>query len=222
MAEVNLNSQLALLIKHHGISVCIEGDSITTDLPGNIGFKAWAMYYETEAGINSRLDIRVLLATGQIILESFGDIGETPELAFRNNFQSFSAGSLHPLLAALGCKNPHVLQQVDVENWVINGNHWEVFIGHLTPKIISRKEKRVIPPAEFFQSFESSIKSQQLTNKLHWFRSYYCQMEDEITGRELLMDNILLDETDKVFDSIPILPDTIFYSCRNFIILKKV
>ncbi len=220
MLEVNLNPQFADLLKHHGINVDITEEFINTDLPDNVKFRARTVYQEVNEIISSRLDVMAKTDKGEEIYESCGDYGATIEEAVNNNFQNFSSSSLHPLLAALGCIDPHTYDQITIEEWEISGKNWKVYIGNLVPKILSDRQNTIAPPLEFFDSFESGIKSQQLTNRLHWFRGYYSQLDNEITNREFLMDNELVAETDMIFSAIPILSNVKFYSCRNFIILK--
>ena len=218
--EIDLNPQLADLLKRHGINVNLNDEFIKTDLPDNVKFKARNVYQEVNKGISSRLDVMALTDSGEQIFESFGDYGATIEEAVNNNFQNFSASSLHPLLAALGCIDPHTYDQIAIEEWEINGKVWQAYIGNLVPKILADIQNIIAPPPEFFDSFERGIKVQQLTNRLHWFRGYYSQVNNEITNKEFLMDNDLISDTDIIFNTLPILPDVRFYSCRNFIILK--
>jgi hypothetical protein len=65
---------------------------------------------------------------GEQIFESCGDYGETIDDAVNNNLQNFSLGSLHPLLAALGCIDPHTYNQITLEEWEINGKIWKAYI----------------------------------------------------------------------------------------------
>lgn len=220
MLEIDLNPQFSDLLRHHGISVDITDGFIRTDLPDNVKFRARVVYQEVNENISSRLDVMAMTDKGEEIYESCGDYGATIEEAVNNNFRNFSASSLHPLLAALGCIDPHAYDQITIEEWEINGKVWKAYIGNLVPKILSDRQNSIAPPSEFFDLFEIGIKAQQLTNRLHWFRGYYCQLDNEITNREFLKDNILVEETDTIFSSLPILPNVRFYSCRNFIILK--
>lgn len=221
MLEMNLNPHLADLLKRHGVNISIDDQFIKTDLVDNVKFKARAVYHETDNSINSRLDVMALTDKGEQIIECCGDYGKTIEEASNRNFQNFSSGSLHPLLAAFKCKDPHVIDQVTVEEWTINEKSWEVFIGNIVPKVITSSQNSVAPPRQFFKSIEQGIHAQKLTNRLHWFRSYYSQLNDEITNREFLMDNDVVKDTDNIFRSLPIMPQVKFYSCRNFIVLKK-
>jgi hypothetical protein len=218
--EIDLNPQFADLLKHHGIDVDITGEFITTDLPDNVKFRARTVYLEVNKNISSRLDVMAKTNKGEEIYESCGDYGATIEDAVNNNFKNFSASSLHPLLAALGCIDPHTYDQITIEEWKINGKVWKAYIGNLVPKILSDSQNTIAPPSEFFDSFELGIKAQQLTNRLHWFRGYYSQLDYEITNREFLMDNELVTEASMIFSTLPILPKVRFYSCRSFIILK--
>jgi hypothetical protein len=218
--EIDLNPQFADLLKHHGIGVDITDEFINTDLPDNVKFRARAVYQEVNKNISSRLDVMAMTNKGEEIYESCGDYGATLDEAVNNNFQNFSASSLHPLLAALGCIDPHTYNQITIEEWEINGKVWKAYIGNIVPKILSDRHNIIAPSSEFFDSFERGIKAQQLKNRLHWFRGYYSQLDNEITNREFLMDNELVAEADIIFSALPILPNVRFYSCRNFIILK--
>ena len=220
MLEIDLNPEFADLLKNHGIDVDITDGFINTDLPDNLKFRARTVYEEVNESISSRLDVMAKTNKGEEIYESCGDYGATIEEAVNNNFQNFSASSLHPLLAALGCIDPHTYDQITIEDWEINGKVWTAYIGNLVPKILADRKNTIAPPSEFYDSFERGIKAQQLINRLHWFRGYYSQLDNEITNREFLMDNELVSETDIIFSALPILPNVRFYSCRNFIILK--
>lgn len=220
MLEIDLNLQFADLLKHHGINVDITDEFINTDLPDNVKFRARTVYQEINKYISSRLDVMAMTDKGEEIYESCGDYGATIEEAIHNNFQNFSASSLHPLLAALGCIDSHTHDQITIEEWEVNGKVWKAYIGNLVPKILSDKQNIITPPSVFFDSFERGIKAQKLTNRLHWFRGYYSQLGNEITNREFLMDNEIVAETDLIFSDLPILPNVRIYSCRNFIILK--
>ena len=220
MLEIDLNPQFADLLKNHGIGVDITDGFINTDLPDNLKFRARTVYEKVNESISSRLDVMAKTDKGEEIYESCGDYGATIEEAVNNNFQNFSASSLHPLLAALGCIDPHTYDQITIDEWEINGKVWTAYIGNLVPKILADRQNTIAPPSEFFDSFERGIKAQQLINRLHWFRGYYSQLDNEITNREFLMDNELVTETDIIFSALPIVPNVRFYSCRNFIILK--
>jgi len=132
--EIDLNPQFAELLMHHGISVEIKDNFINTDLPDHVKFKARTVYEMINDDISSRLDVMASTDKGEQILESCGDIGATIEEAVSNNFQNFSSSSLYPLLAALGCLDPHTYEQITIEEWEINGKTWKAYIGDIVPK----------------------------------------------------------------------------------------
>jgi hypothetical protein len=217
--EIVVNTQLASLLTNHGVHVHLDNEFINTDLASNLNFKARAVYHEINDSITSRLDVMILTASGEKIVESFGDLGVTVDDAVNKNLQNFSLSSLHPILAAFGCHDKETLSKVEVEEWVVNERTWKVYIGNLVPKSIGAGE-HFVPPAQFFQSIEQEIRSQALTNKLHWFRSYYCQLEVNTIEKEFLMDNEAKN-AELIFGTLPIMPNVKFYSCRNFILLRE-
>jgi hypothetical protein len=218
MTEIDVNTHLAGLFKNHGLQVQTDNEFVYTDLAGNIKFKARSVYHEIKNGFNSRLDIMAISDEGYEIIECFGDVGTTVEEAIDRNFQNFSLGSLHPILAAFGCADPETLRQVNKEEWSINGRKWTAYVGNLIPKTIRGSQQ--IPPDQFYQSIERQIYAQPLANGLHWFRGYYCQIHASITVREFLMDNEPLDG-EVIFAPLPAMPDVTFYSCRCFVILRR-
>ncbi len=222
MLEINLNPQFADFLRHHGVNVSTDEEFIHTNLPDNIKFKARTVCQEVNGSINSRLDVMVLTGKGEQIIECCSDFGATIEETINRNFQNFSTGSLHPLLAVLGCNDPHTYDQITIEEWKINDISWTAYIGNLTPKMTDNGQCGVIPPIQFFESIERGIQAQKLMNRIHWFRSYYAQWNNEIIEREFLMDNEPLNDAEQVFSTLPIIPGVKFYSCRNFIILKNM
>jgi len=221
MIEIDMNQQLAELLENHLVGVCITNNIISTDLPDPVKFKATAFYEENKGNFISRLDIHVFTSKGNFITESFGGIGATVKESVTNNLQNFSAGSLHPILASFGCKDPRIFDEVEVEEWEINGKIWKVYLGKYVMKILPDMKSQKLPPSSYFESIESVIKSQKLTNKYHWGRCYYCQSNNVLISNEFLMDNKPVGNTINIFDSLPIIPEISYYSCRIFFILKE-
>lgn len=220
MEFLDINLQFAELLQHHGVVVDVDDEYITTDLPDNVKFRAKSVYYKNENGlINSQLDVEALTDKGEVIQDACGDLGDTIGNAVTNNFQNFCASTLHPLLAALGCLDPHTYEQITIEDWEINGKIWKAYIGNVCPKLVADRDRVTLPANQFFECVEHAIYQQPLTNRLHWFRGYYCQSGNEIIIREFLMDNEVLDG-DIVFNSLPITPKITFASCRIFIVLR--
>lgn len=220
MTELNLNHYFKELLNNHGIEVQESDEFIQTNLPNAAVFKARSVYIEQNSYVSSRLDVMAITNTGEKIMESCGDVGETIEDALSNNFHNFCEGSLHPLLAAFGSTDASVAEQITIEEWSINGRLWDVYIGNLVPKMLADNNASVEPPSQFFEAIEKQIMCQPLTRRLHWFRSYYNQVDNKIEEREFLMDNEPLD-AQKIFESLPLIPGVHFYSCRNFIVCRN-
>jgi hypothetical protein len=217
--EIIVNSQLAGVLKNHGVHVDVDNEFVNTNLDDGLKFKTRIFYHEINGSISSRLDVMAVTNSGERIIENFGDFGLTVDEAINKNFQNFSLSSLHPILAAFGCHEQETIRQIEIEEWVVNERTWSAYIGNLIPKSVGPIET-VIPPAEFFQSIERGICSHVLEKQVNWFRSYYCQLDGEITEREFLMNNEPKDG-EMIFSTLPTIPKVKFYSCRNFILLVE-
>lgn len=217
--EMIVNTQLAELLRNHSVRVNIDSEFVNTNLSDRLKFKSRVVYHEINGRFSSRLDVMIVTKTGERIIECFSDIGPSLDEAIHKNFQNFSSCSLHPILAAFGSDHQETLRRVDIEEWLLNAKAWKAYIGNLSLK--STGGEHWAPPSEFFHSIEHAIRAQSLTNRWHWFRSYYCQLNGKITEREFVMDN---DEknADLFFNKIPTIDNKNFYSCRNFILLKRI
>jgi len=220
MPEVDLNSKLAELLTNHGVKITVKEEFIDAHLPFPVKFKARATYQELNGYISSQLDVTAISSDGTKIFESFGDFGNDIDAAINRNLVNFSMSDLHVLLAAFGVNGEDILEQITIENWEINNMQWIAYIGNLVPKTnISVQDLR--PPAEFFNAITTGIFSQPLYNSLHWFRGYYLQHDNKITATEFMMDNEDITASHSLLSSLPVIPYNGFYSCRNFIILRR-
>lgn len=220
MTEIALNAELAELLTSHGINVAIGEEFITADLPFPVKFKARATYQQINNYISSQLDVTVITPDGDKILESFGDFGNDVDAAITRNLNNFSMSDLHVFLAAFGAVSDDVLEQITVENWKINDRQWTAYIGNLVPKT-NIPIPGLQPPDAFFNAITAGIYSKPLHNNLHWFRGYYLQHNHKITATEFIMNNEDITNSNLLFSSIPLIPHEAYYSCRNFIILRK-
>jgi len=221
LAQNNANAPLALILSNHGVSAKINNEVILTDLPGNIVFDSLLNIDEINGGFSSRLDVIATMPGGQQIFECFGDVGGTTEQAIQNNFINFSNSSLHVLLSAFDPNNYKYSEQVEIEEWEISGKKWNVFLGSLVPKTNNSNFDPSSYVMQFFTLIEKAVKSQILTEKTHWFRAYYLQVEDKIASIEFLKDNDPVPGGETFFTNLPIIPGNSFFSCRNFMILKQ-
>jgi hypothetical protein len=221
MPEINLNQNLVEILTEHGIESTSDNEFIYVNLSSRIKFKARAIYQKINNLISSQLDVMVVTDTGECIIESFGDWGKDLNTVINKNLLNFSMSSLHPILTAFGTTDIQTVQQVTIEEWEINGYNYTAYIGNLVPKTNS-SNPNLKPPAEFFEAIVDGINSRAVNNEIHWFRGYYLQSAGEIKASEFLMDNVDITNNYPIFSSIPVIPDVEIYSCRNFIILKRI
>ncbi len=221
--EIDLNPQFAQLLNYYGVKTNVVDGFINTDLADIAKFRARTIY-EDENPISSLLTVNCVTAKGEDIYELCRDSGLTIEEAVSQNFNNFSS-TLNPLLVALGSLNPYSYENTTIEEWEIDGRIWEVYIGE--PYIKSHQQMvgytnlALNAPAEFINSMKTIICNLDLNNRLHWFRGFYYQTQREITIKEFIMDNYPIDSLNNVFDSLPIIPNVDFFSCRTFIVLKE-
>ena len=220
MTEINSNQNLAELLAAHGITVSQDDEFIYTDLALKAKFKSRITYDTVRDYISSRLDVMVISDYSENIIESFGDIGIDLEDAINKNFSNFSISSLHVILAAFGANDPEIIEQITIEEWTVNGKHWNAYIGNLLPKTNSKTPLDSSRPMQLFNAVKDGIVSLPLSNNLHWFRGYYFQHQNAISNTEFLINNQIAENTEELFSAISVIPDVDFFSCRIFIILK--
>ena len=222
MPEIDLNKKLSELLIAHGVDVSLDEDFVYANLPSVLRFKTRAIYNEVNNFISSQLDVKAIPVDEKMIVESFGDFGADLETAISRNLRNFCMSSLHTLLAAFVLEIEEITNQITIEEWQVNGQVWKAYIGNLTPKRTGNHTEVISPPNEFFNAMEGSIKEQNLNNKIHWFRGYYSQFQNKLTQVEFLKDNLDITVRCPLFSVIPVIPGVEFYSCRNFIVLKKL
>jgi len=220
VTEINSNQNLAELLAAHGITVSQDDEFIYTDLALKAKFKSRITYDTVRDYISSRLDVMVISDYSENIIESFGDIGIDLEDAINKNFSNFSISSLHVILAAFGANDPEIIEQITIEEWTVNGKHWNAYIGNLLPKTNSKTPLDSSRPMQLFNAVKDGIVSLPLSNNLHWFRGYYFQHQNAISNTEFLINNQIAENTEELFSAISVIPDVDFFSCRIFIILK--
>lgn len=222
MPEKVLNRELGHILANHGVPFIADEEFLLVYNPSTVKFKAKSIYTEVNNKISSQLDIIAIPDNGKPIIESFGDFGDSLEEAINRNFSNFCLSGLHLFLSAFGPENHVPDEQITVENWEINGQYWKAFIGNLIPKVSGNKTNDNSPPPEFFEYFEESIRAQILINDIHWFRGFFLQYNNEMRATEFMMDNLNITAACPLFSKIPLKSNVEYYSCRIFIILKKL
>ena len=170
-------------------------------------------YKEYENGVSIRLDITLLLQNKKAISESFLGIGKDKYSAIQNAFQNFVANSFHVFLAAFWQINND--EQIGIEEWNINGDLWNVYIGNFGCK----GDFNI--PENLFKTIEEQIQEENLEEDIYWLRIYYANINDKEIMIETLKNNEVWPEMEKKLRYVSWAPSDKFYSLRNFIILKR-
>ncbi|WP_226184760.1 DUF6348 family protein [Hymenobacter nitidus] len=212
-----MNSQLQSLFEQHSISTLAVDDKVLLLTRQPTLLQSRVMSRQFPNGATSQLDVRLFIKD-LVLVESFGDVGETPEAALANNLANFAHNSLHVFLAALQAAEQN--DQVTVEDWQINDFHWRAYIGNYGIK--STKGQLVPVPEELFPQLVGLVQSLPLTQDYHWFRFFVSSNDGQVSAPEVLFDNDPLPTAKLEFTNFtwPLTPD--FYSIRLFLVLRKV
>ncbi|MDR1876620.1 MAG: DUF6348 family protein [Flavobacteriaceae bacterium] len=204
---------LANILQAHELNMVEYNDWILVDerLPAISASTQDCRKYENGAGI--RLDIIVLLDENRVIRESFPGIGKDELSATQNAFQNFYANSLPVFLSAFWQVENE--EQVGVEEWEIQGNVWNAYIGNFGCK----GDFNI--PENLFSTIENQIQNEKLEENIYWFQLYYANINKEEKMIEVLKNN---EEWPALTDKIKTIcwnDSDKFYSLRNFLILKR-
>ncbi len=213
MAQIN--QLLLALFQAHGVEAILQDEWII--FPG-LSLRANAsIVKETKhpAWLSIQLDVRLEIAPGRTIVESFAGLGETREKALADALHNFTANSFHVLLAAFFRSGD---QQVSQEEWLVSGRMSRVTIGNVGI--------RGKPPVQgeqlvgWFKHFEDKLKETGLRPGTHWIRLYYGQSEGKALACEVLLDNAVWEEMQSEMAALAWPAGQEFYSVRVFLVLQ--
>ncbi len=71
-------------------------------------------------------------------------------------------------------------------------------------------------PAHARKSLVADVKLRQVN------RDHGNKYEAEIIEKEFLRDNEYVEDAAALFGALPLVPDVTYYSCRNFVLLRKI
>ncbi|MEO0973851.1 MAG: DUF6348 family protein [Pseudomonadota bacterium] len=206
---VSLHAPLNQLIAAHGVPCAAEREWVVPH--GRLPAARATWHPKSDSG---RLDVEVLFEDGRAIIECFAGVGGGNE-GIRDALQSFSANSLHVLMAALW--GHHDETQVDAEQWHIQGRDYTAYIGGFGLRGTSDTEATV--PDGLFTAIEAAIKGADLSADIHWFRHFFCNVaNDQIF--EALFDNKEWSAGLDALKSLAWAPSEEYYSVRNFLVLR--
>ncbi len=211
----HLNKLLLELFCAHGVKAALEGAWIT--FPGS-KLKACAVVVREmsyPSGRSAQLDVRLQLAPGRELIESFAGLGESKETAVADAFQNFAANSLHPILAAFFLpRSPDVSR----EEWFIGGRRGHVTRGRIGVRGTLPDKESAIPP--WLARFGESVRQKSVRPGTHWVRLCYSQTDRKAITLEVLLDNEVWEDLQADMGAVDWPAAEAFYSVRIFLVLE--
>ncbi len=199
---------IAQLFRDHGLECVIDNDWIFPNgqLPG-----VRVTWFPGQ--LSGVLRVEVFVREGILIDECFAGMAEG-ESGLKDGLFNFTINSFHVLLAALFGKNDP--EQITTENWHINEKSYIAYIGNFGTRATEGVKAHV--PEGLFQAIETTIKREPLTNDIHWFRLFFCNLANEFTF-EALKDNEVWEAGTQCLEGIDWRRDNGYYSVRLFVVL---
>jgi hypothetical protein len=210
-----INEFLLELFRAHGVEAVAQEEWVTFR---DRKWKAAASIVralEQQAGTSVQLDVRLEIAPGRTIIESFAGVGETREKAVADALHNFTVNSLHVLLAAFFHSDD---PQVSQEQWVVGGRTSRVTIGNVG--IRGKPPVQGEPLVGWFRRFEDKLKKTELRPATHWVRLYYAHMEGKTMDCEVLLDNNVWEDMQSEMAALDWPSGDDFYSVRVFLVIE--
>ena len=161
------------------------------------------------------LEVEVLLGGGRIINECFSGFGVNKE-GILNGMENFCINSFHVLLSAFWKK--HEPDQVEIEDWFINGVNYKAYIGNFGTRTTEGVEASI--PKGLFDALEKAIKNESFESDISWLRVFFGSVSGEFTF-EALKDNEVWESGISMLKAQSWEKTEGYYSVRNFIVLRK-
>ena len=201
---------LSKLFEDHGFTCVAHNDWVVpnAELPA-----LRALWYPDQS--SGRLDVHALVRDGVVIEECYAGLGQG-ERAIGDALINFTVNSFHVLLAALWGKNDP--EQVTTELWVIDGKRYTAYIGDFGTRCSDGVVADI--PNNLFSSITETIKAEKLTEDIHWFRLFFCNVANEFTF-EALKDNEPWDKGVSCLERVAWRLDDGYYSVRLFVVLRS-
>jgi len=201
-------SLIAELFELHGLKCVIHNDWI---LPNEQLPAVRATWFPSE--LSGVLGVEVFVREGILIEECFAGMAEG-ESGLKDGLFNFTVNSFHVMLAALFGKNDP--EQVTTENWQINEKSYTAYMGNFGTRTTEGVTASV--PDGLFDAIETTIQREPLTNDIHWFRLFFCNLANEFTF-EALKDNEVWEEGARCLEAVDWRRDDGYYSVRLFLVL---
>ena len=210
MEPIDLKEYISELLQSHDVPFHTENEWVVPY--GELPAIRSTWFQKETSGV---FEVEVLLDGERIINECFSGLGVGKE-GILNGLENFCVNSFHVLLAAFWKK--HDSEQVEIENWLINGINYKAYIGNLGTRATKGVEASI--PKNLFESLEKSIKNEALESEISWFRVFFGSVSGEFTF-EALKENEVWENGISMLHAQPWEKPEGYYSVRNFIVLRK-
>lgn len=210
-----INQVLEALYRAHGIDVVREADIVRFPARPEMCTNGEAFDMGTVAG---QIDVRLEIAAGRVLCESFTGIGDTHDERTNDGLLSFTRCSFHVLLAAFFDlpANDHV----EREEWVIDGRRRTVYLGNIATRFGYTQGDDQQPDIRFFQHFQRQLEAQPLSPGTHWVRLYHMHHRGENLSNEVLIDNNQWDALQHAMAAYPWPASEQTYDVRLFLVIR--
>jgi hypothetical protein len=210
----SINEILAELFRSHGVPAVLQEEVVVLTDRNWRAVAAIVTTTEFPAGTSVQLDVRLEIAPGRTIVESFAGVGETHEKAVGDALRNFAVNSLHVLLAAFFLSDD---SQVLQEEWLVGGRTSRVTVGNIGVR--GDPPVRGAELTGWFKHFEHKLKEAELRPGTHWVRLYYAQADGKAMTCEVLLDNDVWAEMQSEMAAVAWPSGDQFYSVRVFLVI---
>ena len=209
------NEILLELFRAHGVEAVPQEEWVTFPDHKRKATASIVRAIERQANTLVQLDVRLEIAPGRTIIESFAGVGETREKAVADALHNFTVNSFHVLLAAF-FRSDNL--QVSQEEWVVGGRTSRVTIGDVG--IRGRPPVQGEQLVGWFKRFEDKLKETELRPATHWVRLYYAHTQGKAMDCEVLLDNNVWEDMQSEMAALDWPSGDEFYSVRVFLVIE--
>lgn len=210
MEPLDLKEYICKLFEAHDVPFHTENEWVVPY--GELPAIRSTWYQKETSGV---FEVEVLLEDERIINECFSGSGVGEE-GILNGLENFCVNSFHVFLSAFWRKNEP--DQVEIENWDVNGIAYKAHIGNLGTRATEGVEAAI--PEKLFESIESTIKGETLGKSVSWFRVFFGSVSGEFTF-EALKESEVWESGVSMLASQSWEKLEGYYSVRNFIVLCR-
>lgn len=216
---VGVSQAVCELFRAHGVDARMRGNSI--------GFAGSAMRASADivrevpqrGGMTVQLQVSLEIAPGKVIYESVAGIGTRRDEAIADALKSFATNSFHVLVAAFFPTTDAANEQVELEEWNINGQARQVVLGPYGVRgTIPSNDDTLF---DFFHRFRERLTEEKLSPGTHWIRLYYAHGQNQTLTCEVLRDNETWSGMEQEMAVYPWPSQAEFYSVRQFLVIQR-